>query len=99
MRFRSWLRPSVSAQRASALETGMGDSEGCKSERTELRFRNVDSALISGADKTTKSHCACSVAHHTAGRLICCSAYKISHGYFVRVPARAWYTWRGELLE
>ena len=39
------------------------------------------------------------VGDHTAGRLICCSAYKISNGYFVRVPARAWYTWRGELLE
>ncbi len=35
----------------------------------------------------------------TAGRLICCSAYKVGHGYFVRIPARAWYTWRGELLE
>ena len=21
------------------------------------------------------------------------------HGYFVRIPARAWYTWGGELLE
>jgi C-terminal processing protease CtpA/Prc len=35
----------------------------------------------------------------TAGRLICCSLSKISHGYFIRIPARAWYTWRGELLE
>ena len=25
--------------------------------------------------------------------------YKIAHGYYVRIPARAWYTWRGELLE
>ncbi len=39
------------------------------------------------------------VGTRTAGRLICCSAYKISHGYYVRIPARAWYTWRGELLE
>ena len=39
------------------------------------------------------------VGSQTAGRLICCSVYKISHGYYVRVPARAWYTWRGELLE
>ena len=39
------------------------------------------------------------VGSRTAGRLICCSVYKISHGYYVRVPARAWYTWRGELLE
>jgi C-terminal processing protease CtpA/Prc len=39
------------------------------------------------------------VGTRTAGRLICCSVYKIDHGYYVRVPARAWYTWRGELLE
>jgi len=39
------------------------------------------------------------VGTQTAGRLICGSVYKISHGYYVRVPARAWYTWRGELLE
>jgi hypothetical protein len=39
------------------------------------------------------------VGEQTAGRLICCSLYKISHGYYVRIPARAWYTWRGELLE
>jgi C-terminal processing protease CtpA/Prc len=39
------------------------------------------------------------VGTQTAGRLICGSAYKISHGYYVRVPARAWYTWEGELLE
>ena len=39
------------------------------------------------------------VGTQTAGRLICCSVYKVSHGYYVRVPARAWYTWRGELLE
>jgi C-terminal processing protease CtpA/Prc len=23
----------------------------------------------------------------------------VGHGYFIRVPARAWYTWSGELLE
>jgi C-terminal processing protease CtpA/Prc len=39
------------------------------------------------------------VGAQTAGRLICCSVYKVSHGYHVRIPARAWYTWRGELLE
>ena len=39
------------------------------------------------------------VGAQTAGRLICCSVYKISQGYYVRIPARAWYTWRGELLE
>jgi hypothetical protein len=39
------------------------------------------------------------VGTQTAGRLICGSVYKVSHGYYVRVPARAWYTWRGELLE
>ena len=39
------------------------------------------------------------VGTRTAGRLICSSAYKVGHGYFVRVPARAWYTWSGELLE
>jgi C-terminal processing protease CtpA/Prc len=39
------------------------------------------------------------VGEQTAGRLICCSVYKISHGYYVRIPARAWYTWRGQLLE
>jgi C-terminal processing protease CtpA/Prc len=39
------------------------------------------------------------VGSRTAGRLICCSVYKIAHGYYVRVPARAWYTWRGDLLE
>jgi C-terminal processing protease CtpA/Prc len=39
------------------------------------------------------------VGTQTAGRLICCSVYKIGHGYYVRIPARAWYTWRGELLE
>jgi C-terminal processing protease CtpA/Prc len=39
------------------------------------------------------------VGGQTAGRLICCSVYKISHGYYIRIPARAWYTWRGELLE
>src|SRR5262249_53265479 len=39
------------------------------------------------------------VGSRTAGRLICCSNYKVGHGYFVRIPARAWYTWRGELLE
>jgi C-terminal processing protease CtpA/Prc len=39
------------------------------------------------------------VGTQTAGRVICCSVYRISHGYCVRTPARAWYTWRGELLE
>jgi C-terminal processing protease CtpA/Prc len=39
------------------------------------------------------------VGARTAGRLICCSGYKVGHGYFVRIPARAWYTWSGELLE
>jgi carboxyl-terminal processing protease len=39
------------------------------------------------------------VGDQTAGRLICCSVYKICHGYYARIPARAWYTWRGELLE
>jgi C-terminal processing protease CtpA/Prc len=39
------------------------------------------------------------VGTRTAGRLICCSVYKVGHGYFVRIPARAWYTWRGELLK
>src|SRR5215469_7287473 len=39
------------------------------------------------------------VGSRTAGRLICSSVYKLSHGYFVRIPARAWYTWQGELLE
>jgi C-terminal processing protease CtpA/Prc len=39
------------------------------------------------------------IGSRTAGRLTCCSLYKVGHGYFVRIPARAWYTWRGELLE
>lgn len=39
------------------------------------------------------------VGTRTAGRLICCSVYKVSNGYYVRIPARAWYTWRGDLLE
>jgi carboxyl-terminal processing protease len=39
------------------------------------------------------------VGTRTAGRLICCSVYKVGHGYYVRIPARAWYTWSGELLE
>ena len=39
------------------------------------------------------------VGSNTAGRLICCSLYKVGHGYFVRVPARAWFTWNGEMLE
>jgi len=39
------------------------------------------------------------VGARTAGKLICCSVYKVGHGYFVRIPARAWYTWSGELLE
>ena len=39
------------------------------------------------------------VGSRTAGKLICCSVYKVGHGYFVRIPARAWYTWAGELLE
>ena len=39
------------------------------------------------------------VGARTSGRLICCSIYKVGQGYYVRVPARAWYTWRGELLE
>ena len=39
------------------------------------------------------------VGSRTAGRLICCSVYKVGQGYFVRIPARAWYTWSGELLE
>ena len=39
------------------------------------------------------------VGSQTAGRLICCSVYKVCHGYYVRIPARAWYTWQGELLE
>ena len=39
------------------------------------------------------------VGTRTAGRLICSSVYKLSHGYFVRIPARAWYTWQGDLLE
>jgi hypothetical protein len=44
-------------------------------------------------------HLAPVVGARTAGRLICCSVYKISHGYYIRIPARAWYTWDGELLE
>lgn len=39
------------------------------------------------------------VGARTAGRLICCSVYKIANGYYVRIPARAWYTWQGEMLE
>lgn len=39
------------------------------------------------------------IGTRTAGRLICSSTYKVGHGYFVRVPARAWYTWNGEMLE
>jgi hypothetical protein len=39
------------------------------------------------------------VGSRTAGRLICSSVYKIGHGYFVRIPARAWFTWSGALLE
>src|SRR5215471_7915747 len=39
------------------------------------------------------------VGARTSGRLICCSIYKVGQGYYVRIPARAWYTWRGELLE
>ena len=39
------------------------------------------------------------VGARTAGRLICCNVYKADHGYYVRVPARAWFTWGGELLE
>ena len=39
------------------------------------------------------------VGARTAGKLICCSVYKVGHGYFVRIPARAWFTWSGELLE
>lgn len=39
------------------------------------------------------------VGAKTAGRLICCSLYKVGHGFFVRVPARAWFTWNGENLE
>ena len=39
------------------------------------------------------------VGARTAGRVICCSVYKVGHGYYVRIPARAWYTWSGELLE
>ena len=39
------------------------------------------------------------VGTRTAGRLICCSVYGVGHGYFIRVPARAWFTWNGELLE
>jgi C-terminal processing protease CtpA/Prc len=39
------------------------------------------------------------VGAQTSGRLICCSIYKVGQGYHVRIPARAWYTWRGELLE
>jgi len=39
------------------------------------------------------------VGTRTAGRLICSSTYKVGYGYFVRVPARAWYTWSGEMLE
>jgi len=39
------------------------------------------------------------VGARSAGRLICCSIYKVGHGFFVRIPARAWYTWGGDLLE
>lgn len=39
------------------------------------------------------------VGMRTAGRLICCSVYKVGHGYYIRIPARAWYTWSGDLLE
>lgn len=39
------------------------------------------------------------VGARTAGKLICCSVYKVGQGYYVRVPARAWFTWGGELLE
>ncbi|MBY0502675.1 MAG: hypothetical protein K2X03_02115 [Bryobacteraceae bacterium] len=41
----------------------------------------------------------CIVGTRTAGRLICCSVYKVGQGYYVRVPARAWYTWSGDQLE
>lgn len=41
----------------------------------------------------------CIVGARTAGRLICCSVYKVGFGYYVRIPARAWYTWSGEQLE
>lgn len=41
----------------------------------------------------------CIVGARTAGRLICCSVYKVGLGYFVRIPARAWFTWAGEQLE
>jgi len=39
------------------------------------------------------------VGARTSGRLICSSIYKVGQGYYIRIPARAWYTWRGELLE
>lgn len=39
------------------------------------------------------------VGSTTAGRLICCSIFKVGHGYLARVPARAWFTWKGDLLE
>ena len=39
------------------------------------------------------------IGSRTAGRLICSSVYRVGHGYYVRIPSRAWYTWGGELLE
>jgi hypothetical protein len=39
------------------------------------------------------------VGKPTAGRLICSDSIKLRDGYFARVPARAWYTGQGDLLE
>lgn len=39
------------------------------------------------------------VGTRTPGRLICSRSFSLKGGYVLRVPARAWFTWKGEVLE
>jgi C-terminal processing protease CtpA/Prc len=39
------------------------------------------------------------VGTRTAGRLICSSWFGAGHDYFVRLPARLWFTWSDRMLE
>jgi hypothetical protein len=47
----------------------------------------------------SENHFATVIGSRTAGRLICSDSIRLSDGYFVRIPARAWYTGQNKLLE
>ena len=46
-----------------------------------------------------ENHLAAIVGTRTAGKLICSDSTKLGYKYSARIPARAWYTGQGQLLE